>query len=170
MHTKAGVGMRCKKSVGFQMFASVLLALLALCGPAGANDVGRGIDATGFHAPVAQGLGIHALRDNGLLDNGLAHASANGLLHDIHSSAGLACAACHARVPPEPAPGFQPCIACHGTMIDETHPAPAEGPDPHRSPHLAVDEVPECTTCHQVHRPSEATCSMCHRAMRFDMR
>lgn len=157
--------MRCLVSSRYSLLAPIILALLTIYGAAGANDVGRSTDTTGIHPPVAQGLGDHALRDNGL-----AQPSANGLLHDIHSAAGMACAACHTLVPPEPAPGFQPCIACHGTMTDESRPPPAEGPDPHRSPHLAVGEVPECTTCHQVHQPSEATCSMCHRAMRFDMR
>jgi hypothetical protein len=97
-------------------------------------------------------------------------ASGDDLLHEIHAGAGIGCAGCHRQSPPEPDPGFTSCVACHGTMIDAASPAPAAGPDPHRSPHLGRDEMPECTSCHQVHRPSEVTCTMCHRAFRFDIR
>jgi len=89
---------------------------------------------------------------------------------DVHMAAGVACAACHSEMPPEPRPGFASCVACHGTMLGTDSPVPVHGPDPHRSPHLALTETPDCTSCHKVHQPSEASCTMCHRAFNFDFR
>jgi hypothetical protein len=91
-------------------------------------------------------------------------------LLEVHTSAGIACTACHSETPPEPLPGFAICVACHGTMIGTDSLVPVEGPDPHRSPHLGPDETPACTSCHLVHQPSEVTCTMCHRAFRFNIR
>ena len=88
----------------------------------------------------------------------------------VHNLAGIACSACHSQTTPEPRPGFANCVACHGTMIGTDSPFPAEGPDPHRSPHLEVDEPPDCTSCHQIHQSSEVTCTMCHRTFRFNLR
>lgn len=97
-------------------------------------------------------------------------APSDWLLIDLHAAAGLTCSACHGPSPPEPGPGFAACVACHGTMLDGQRMASTPGPDPHHSPHLGHDVTPECTSCHQVHRPSEVTCTMCHRAFRFDTR
>jgi hypothetical protein len=92
------------------------------------------------------------------------------LLLDVHMATGVLCAACHTEIPPEPRPGFASCVACHGTMLGTDSPVPVHGPDPHRSPHLALTETPDCTSCHKVHQPSEASCTMCHRAFDFDFR
>jgi len=43
------------------------------------------------------------------------------------------------------------------------------GPDPHASPHLGSQEVPVCNECHKIHRPSEVTCTACHRSFEFDI-
>lgn len=115
---------------------------------------------------LAMVLGILA-RDTG--------AEGEGMLSDlslleVHRLGGIACSACHSQTPPEPEPGFATCVACHGTMTGIDSPLPVDGPDPHRSPHLGPDETPECTSCHQVHQPSEVTCTMCHRAFRFNIR
>ncbi|WGW02435.1 cytochrome c3 family protein [Tropicibacter oceani] len=97
-------------------------------------------------------------------------AQAQGL-HDVHKDMGLPCTTCHTDpADPTKAPEDSQCIACHGTMIEPL----AEGeeaslPDPHRSPHLGPQELPECTACHSVHAASEPTCVMCHRSFDFDM-
>lgn len=88
-------------------------------------------------------------------------------LHDIHEGAGVECTACHQQWPPEPDPPDSTCVACHGTMLDQSS---GLSPDPHASPHLAPDEVPACSDCHHIHRPSEVSCVMCHRGFRFEIK
>lgn len=88
-------------------------------------------------------------------------------LHDIHEGAGVPCAACHQQTPPEPNPPDSTCVACHGTMLDA---AAGLSVDPHASPHLGPDEIPACTECHAVHRPSEVTCVVCHRGFQFEIK
>lgn len=91
-------------------------------------------------------------------------------LHDLHQGAGVPCTACHVENPPAARTPIETCVACHGTMVGPIEVEPAvPGPDPHRSPHLGPDEVPVCTECHRVHRPSEDTCSVCHRGFLFEM-
>lgn len=89
-------------------------------------------------------------------------------LHDMHSKAGVACTACHKEAPAAVAPPNATCVACHGTMLVPKPGARALSPDPHRSPHLAADEVPACNDCHKIHRASEVTCIACHRSFQFN--
>jgi hypothetical protein len=123
-----------------------------------------------IHLTVAVGLLAVLLgmlgRDASAEDDGLR---ADLSLLEVHTSSGIACTACHSETPPEPRPGFAICVACHGTMIGTDSPVPAQGPDPHRSPHLGPDETPDCTSCHRVHQPSEVSCTMCHRAFPFNI-
>lgn len=91
-------------------------------------------------------------------------------LLEVHESAGVACNACHSDTPFDPRPGFAVCVACHGTMTGTDNTLMIEGPDPHRSPHLAPDETADCTSCHRIHQPTEVTCTMCHRAFHFNIR
>lgn len=87
-------------------------------------------------------------------------------LHDMHQQAGIACTACHQETPAAAAPPDATCVACHGTMLDGAQLAP----DPHRSPHLSAGEVPVCSDCHHIHRPSEVSCVTCHRGFQFDVK
>lgn len=89
-------------------------------------------------------------------------------LHDVHRNAGVACEACHQETPPALTPPDTACVACHGTMLDGRQ--GAISPDPHRSPHLGTGEVPACSDCHHIHRPSEVTCVMCHRGFQFNIK
>jgi hypothetical protein len=98
-----------------------------------------------------------------------ASASYGQTLHDVHSKAGIQCAACHQRMPPEPKPPDTACVACHGTMLTPAGRVP-RSPDPHASPHLASGEVPACSECHHVHKPSEVTCVTCHRGFQFKIK
>jgi hypothetical protein len=91
-------------------------------------------------------------------------------LLEVHKLAGVACSACHKETAPEPKPRFAICVACHGAVFGTDSPLRMKGPDPHRSPHLGLDETPDCTSCHKVHQPSEVTCTMCHRGFRFNIR
>lgn len=88
-------------------------------------------------------------------------------LHDVHGNAGIPCTACHQEAPPALATPDTTCVACHGTMLDGPS---ALSPDPHRSPHLGPGEIPACTECHHIHRPSEVTCVMCHRGFQFNVK
>lgn len=97
-----------------------------------------------------------------------ATAAGGQTLHDTHEGAGVSCAICHQETPPAVAPPDALCVACHGTMLDS---GPSIlTPDPHHSPHLGAGEVPVCSDCHHIHRPSEVTCVMCHRGFQFDIK
>ncbi len=89
-------------------------------------------------------------------------------LHDVHRNAGVVCAACHKETPAAVAPPNATCVACHGTMLVPKPGARLLSPDPHRSPHLAADEVPACNDCHKIHKASEVTCVTCHRSFQFN--
>ncbi|PWB66011.1 MAG: hypothetical protein C3F17_02290 [Bradyrhizobiaceae bacterium] len=97
----------------------------------------------------------------------IASAARAQALHDAHEKAGVGCAACHQERPASRAPADAICVACHGTMLDRKD---APRPNPHASPHLGQDEVPACSECHKVHRPSQDTCVTCHRGFRFEMK
>ncbi len=94
-----------------------------------------------------------------------AHGQA---VHDIHEGAGVSCAACHQQRQDMTVVPNTVCVACHGTMIGEDDPIML--PDPHRSPHLGPNEIPDCRSCHKVHSPSEETCTMCHRGFEFKLK
>jgi hypothetical protein len=105
-----------------------------------------------------------------------ATPAVNGLLIDKHTAAGVLCESCHAKGeaepreqhPPVPIPSFDAtCVACHGTMLDDSEGKEMSFPNPHMSPHLAPGEVPQCTECHRVHAPGEVTCNLCHRGFNF---
>lgn len=94
-------------------------------------------------------------------------SAASQALHDVHENAKVPCAACHQEVPPAVAPPDTTCVACHGTMLDGPG---TQSPDPHRSPHLGAGEIPACSDCHHIHRPSEVTCVMCHRGFQLNFK
>lgn len=101
-----------------------------------------------------------------LLVSSVSNATSQAL-HDVHRNAGVPCTACHQEVPPALAPPDTTCVACHGTMLDGLG---TLFPDPHRSPHLGPGEIPTCSDCHRIHRPSEVTCVMCHRGFQFNVK
>jgi len=89
-------------------------------------------------------------------------------LHGMHAD--VPCAACHTGEDmASPVPSAT-CVSCHGTMIDPLE----EGeeisfPDPHRSPHLGPDDIPDCTVCHGVEEEPQVTCVRCHRGFEFEI-
>jgi hypothetical protein len=99
-----------------------------------------------------------------------AAPAAAQLQHDRHHDIGLPCTACHQDGLFEVTPPQSTCVSCHGTMLEIAPGAVPVFPDPHRSPHLAPDEVPECLSCHKIHGPSEDTCTICHRGFEFNMK
>lgn len=101
---------------------------------------------------------------------GTATMASGQALHDAHSNAGVPCTACHQEMPPTESVPSTTCVGCHGTMIEPLQGTPPTAFDPHRSPHLGPGEVPVCTECHKVHRPSEVTCAMCHRGIGFEIK
>ena len=43
-------------------------------------------------------------------------------------------------------------------------------PNPHAPPHLPAGEAQFCAECHHVHRPSEVSCTSCHREFNFNQK
>ncbi|WP_456635231.1 cytochrome c3 family protein [Bradyrhizobium sp. USDA 10063] len=94
----------------------------------------------------------------------------NRLLFDAHHSAGLSCAQCHDERPPKVSPSVDKCLSCHGDQQSLARKTEQTFPNPHASPHAAPGEVQVCADCHHVHRPSEVTCSSCHREFFFNVK
>ncbi|MFB3819274.1 MAG: cytochrome c3 family protein [Candidatus Methylomirabilales bacterium] len=80
-----------------------------------------------------------------------------------HEKAGIACAGCHVEKPPAAKVTTAQCLACH-----RDYPALAQRtadvvPNPHApTPHSTPTEMPECDSCHHIHKPSQDSCAGCH--------
>jgi Cytochrome c3 len=95
---------------------------------------------------------------------------ADNLLVAIHHSAGIDCAQCHQEKPPSHAPSSDTCIGCHGDLQAVAKKTENASPNPHAPPHAPPNGNMACTECHHVHRPSEVTCSSCHRDFFFNVK
>jgi hypothetical protein len=92
------------------------------------------------------------------------------LLLEAHRAAGLNCAQCHQEQPPKLAPSTTTCLRCHGDQQALAEKTREAFPNPHASLHLAAGETQICSDCHHVHRPSEVSCSACHREFYFNVK
>lgn len=92
------------------------------------------------------------------------------LLIAKHRAAGLNCAQCHEEKPPARTPSIRVCTGCHGDQQALARKTENASPNPHAPPHAAPGETQACTECHHVHRPSEVTCTSCHRDFFFNVK
>jgi len=92
------------------------------------------------------------------------------LLIAVHRSAGVNCAQCHQEKPPSRAPSSDTCIGCHGDQQAVAKKTESASPNPHAAPHPPPSGGDACTDCHHVHRPSEVTCTSCHRDFFFNVK
>lgn len=108
----------------------------------------------------------------------LATMEETRLLLDRHLDIGLTCESCHFGTVDEDGTehppvftdnSYETCVACHGTMLEVAEGEEIVWPNPHISPHLGPDEVPQCLECHRVHEPGEVTCNLCHRGFDFQV-
>ena len=108
-------------------------------------------------ALVAAILSAHSLR-------------AGQLLIETHRAAGVNCGQCHQEKPPALKPPPDVCLACHGDQATLAKKSENASPNPHAPPHAPSGETQICTECHHVHRPSEVSCSNCHRDFFFNVK
>lgn len=86
-----------------------------------------------------------------------AMAQGHGLLIDRHTAAGVGCQTCHGEAAFTEPVAMQACTQCHGSYAELAARTPWE-PNPHQS-HMG--EV-ECSSCHNIHKPSVSFCDQCH--------
>jgi Cytochrome c3 len=92
------------------------------------------------------------------------------LLIETHRAAGVTCAQCHEEQPPRLPSASSTCLHCHGDQDALANKTGNANPNPHSSPHLAVNETQDCNDCHHVHRRSDVSCNACHRDFYFNVK
>jgi Cytochrome c3 len=92
------------------------------------------------------------------------------LLIAAHRTTGVTCAQCHQEKPPARSPSSNVCLTCHGDQQALAKKTEGASPNPHAAPHATPGETQVCTECHHVHRPSEVTCTSCHRDFFFNVK
>ena len=85
-----------------------------------------------------------------------------------HEKAGLACGACHGENPPQNTVPTARCVQCHGEYTALARKTEKVVPNPHApTPHSGPTDMPECDSCHHIHKPSQDSCLQCHETFNF---
>jgi len=85
-----------------------------------------------------------------------------------HEKAGLACGGCHNENPPRVKAPTGRCVQCHGEYPALASKTARVIPNPHApTPHSTPADMPECDTCHHIHKPSQDSCAQCHDTFNF---
>ncbi len=90
---------------------------------------------------------------------GTACAAESGkFLADRHAAGGVKCESCH-KAGPKEAPKKEDCLACHGGSYKALAEKTDKGDINYHATHVGE---PECTQCHQGHKPPRLLCDQCH--------
>lgn len=98
----------------------------------------------------------------------MAQPTATGIKK--HQSAGVSCQGCHTETPPSNVVPDNQCLICHGDLTLLVEKTNKVYPNPHASPHLEPSDMPKCSDCHHMHKPSTVSCSQCHPEFKFNVK